>query len=215
MANLHLIISHDTDTAVKLLQLAKQQLSRVASASALQIKQAVAMDISRLKQAQRLDMAKLLAQLNQLNTTIQQLPDFPTHPLTPTPTKDVTPSWRQQLGHTLQGLKKLVIIRRHQQPIKPLLASEQLLFLKQNIQLKMAEAEWAVLHHNKAVYQQSLKTVQQWLTDEYSDQAAAADALGTLQSLLTIDVNPTLPDLTHTLSTFNAIPIQPHAKEAP
>jgi uroporphyrin-III C-methyltransferase len=216
MANLHLMISHDITTAINLLQLAIQQLDRSSTAIALHLKRFIAKDISHLEKSRTFDIAQLLAQLNQLNNSIQQLPAFPTKSLiTSTPEKATTPSWRKKLGASLQGLKQLIIIRHNQQPIKPLLSPEQLQFLKQNIQLKIAAAEWAVLHQNTLVYQQSLKIIRQWLNENYSNQAAAADPLKTIDTLRAININPVLPDLTSTLSAFNTTALQTTTKEAP
>ena len=54
-------------------------------------------------------------------------------------------------------LEKMVIIRRDDENISPLISPLYESILKENIRLNLQEAQWAILNNNPAVYQLTLK----------------------------------------------------------
>lgn len=207
MANLQLLISHDPNAALNLMMLANKQLDQISSPNVVALKHAVAKDLVALKKTPRINTAQLLARLNQVEMDVQNLPAFPTEPPSPTASTDKQSTtalpWYKKLGNSLNGLKQFVIIRHNKKPIKPLLSEEQLLFLKQNVQLKILHAQWAVLDRNSELYQQSLTNAQQLLEEHYPDQNAMTNVLNDITALLKVDIAPELPDLSNTLKTLN------------
>ena len=69
------------------------------------------------------------------------------------------------------------MIRHYTQPIEPLLNDEQLNFLKQNIQLKVYQAEWAVLQQQSDLYQHNLTLIRSWIQTYYTQNPALANSL--------------------------------------
>ena len=207
MANLQLAINQNADSALQLMKLTHEQLKVITSPGVTKLKRSVAKDVAALEKAPKLDVAKLLAQLDQLKTSVMKLPGLPIQPITTSKTDDTSKTtklpWYKKLGHSFSGLKQLVIIRHEKTQIKPLLSPQQLIFLKQNVQLKISEAEWAILYQNKTVYQQSLESAKQMLETRYPNQEALTDTLKQFTAVSKININPKLPDLSNTLTILN------------
>ena len=107
-------------------------------------------------------------------------------------------------------MKKLVIIRDHQGPIKPLLSPEQHFFLSQNLKLQLEQARLALLNGENAIYHERLDTVQTWLNNWFDlENNRTVHMQDRLKELQTIDVQPSLPELTRTYQAFKAY----HAKQ--
>ena len=209
MANLQLIISRNVVAALHLMKLAQQQLREITNANIEPLKHAVAKNIMMLENTPKLNITQLMMQLEQLKTAVQTLPSLPTHTQVPSdvqtnPAQTTSKqTWYKKLNRNLDGLKKLIIIRHDKKPVKPLLSSQQLLVLKSNIQLKISQAEWAVLYQNPMIYQQSLQSAKQLLERYYPNESAMTDILKNIQSLSNINIKPTLPDLSNTLKILN------------
>jgi len=210
LANLHLTIGHDATAALQLLEAANQALQSTSSTTAFNIKHALLQDISALKASPKVDVTNLVLRLDQLGQAVQNLPDIPAR-TTPTQTPAIpltTPSdkalsWYKKMTNSLSGLKELVIIRHIKKPVMPLLSPEQLIFLRENVQLKIAQAEWAILQQKPKLYKTSLNLAHDWLKNYYRDQTAVANILESLQKLSAVNITPNLPNISKTLNAFN------------
>jgi uroporphyrin-III C-methyltransferase len=210
LANLHLTVGYDATAALQLLDAANQALRSTSSTTAFNLKHALLQDIAALKAAPKVDVTNLVLRLDQLSQTVQNLPGIsartapvqtPAMPLTAP--SDKTLSWYKKMTNSLSGLKELVVIRHIKKPVMPLLSPEQLTFLRENVQLKIAQAEWAVLQQKPMLYKISLNLAHDWLKNYYRDQTAAANILENLQKLSAINIKPSLPNISKTLNAFS------------
>ncbi|MCB1826864.1 MAG: uroporphyrinogen-III C-methyltransferase [Coxiellaceae bacterium] len=219
MANLQIVINRNVDGALKLLKASQIQLESITDNNLISLKKAVANTIAELETTPDVDVARLLAQIEQLKVSIQKLPALPTQKaVTATTPKDQPVNshspWYKKLAKSLSSLKDLVIIRHEKNPIKPMLQPQQLLFLKENIQLKLSEAEWAVLHQDTTVYQQSLDAAKAMLLEHYTNQEAMTEPLKNIDELKKADIDPKMPDLSDILKVLSTTTIQsPKADE--
>lgn len=153
--------SDNTSTTIALFQQADNLLINMNESPLLSIRQAIATDIAQLQAIPVLDTAGLLAKLDAIQHTISMFPSKAPLALTKIKTSpDIavnTPStWRGHLQRSLDLLKKLVIIRHHNEAIQPLLAPEYETILRENIRFNLQEAQWAVLQKNQAVFDLAL-----------------------------------------------------------
>ncbi len=110
-------------------------------------------------------------------------------------------NFSQLLTQTLNEVKQLIIIRRLDEPVAPLLAPEQIYYLKLNLRLMLEQTELALLDQNQAMYTRSLKKAQEWVQTYFlasSDDTALI--LSTLKDLTEIEINPYLPDISQSLA---------------
>jgi len=107
----------------------------------------------------------------------------------------------QLLNQTLNEVKQLIIIRRLDEPVAPLLAPEQIYYLKQNLRLMLEQAELALLDRNQQMYEHSLKKAEEWVQTYFlANRDDTALILSTLKSLKEKELNPYLPDISQSLA---------------
>lgn len=208
LSNLHLNIGHDVNTSQQLLKAAYKRLQQLNDPSLFALKQSMNSDINKLENAPKFDVAKLILQLQSLNQQIQNLPVLPKHffpkdapstqtTLTKTDVKKLP--WYKQLWHNLSGLKQLVIVSHTGKSAIPLITPEQQLFLKQNIQSKIMQAQWAVLHHDAKLYQSSLTRVKDWMIKYFHESTETKKVLESVNKLTSINITPKYPDISDSL----------------
>lgn len=200
LANIHLVVEKDSAVALQLLKMAQQQLESSSQESLVPLKEAIDQDITTLFASAPVEVTKLSDQLDQLKIDVGNLSPLPSKEFsetTPTKTEPTQEekNWWEKLQYNLGGLKKLFVIRRIDHPTLPLLEPQQTLFLKENIQLKLTQAQWALIHRHSSLYQKSLSTSIQWLAEYDSNQTKTAALIKRIQTLASVDIEPTLPSL--------------------
>ncbi|QLH42017.1 MAG: uroporphyrinogen-III C-methyltransferase [Coxiellaceae bacterium] len=160
------------------------------------------------------DVVSLLAQLNALSQQITQLTVTNTEmqktgsdhaPVTPSNTAEQSASvWHRAWNNVGHAFKQMVVVRHVDQPAQPLISPEQQAFLIENIQLKLAQAEWAALHRDVGVYQASLHQAQTWVQQYFANNAATQSVIATLNNLLQVNIKPDLPSLDDTIRAIQA-----------
>lgn len=207
-ANLHLELGKNANAAINLLTFAKQRIVKTDDASLIPLANAIDKDIAALKTSTSFNVVAVVLKINQINRAIQSMSATPDKPSAPKITsaqqaQEASLPWKKRFLHSLAGLKQLVIIRHQSQPAMPLLSPQQQLFLKENLQLKLFQAQWSALHQKKSLYQQSLITAYHWLGGFYKDKAAVAAIKTQIKQLQKINVDPALPTINNALNALN------------
>ena len=110
-------------------------------------------------------------------------------------------SFSQLLHQTLNEIKQLISIRRLDEPVEPLLAPEQIYYLKQNLRLMLEQAELALLDRNQKMYEHSLQKAEAWVHTYFlTNSDSTALIINTLNNLKTKEINPYLPDISQSLA---------------
>lgn len=155
--------SDNFNAAIALLQEADKLLQQLNTPQIFAVRQAIAKEIAQLKSEPQLDIAGLLSQLDAAQVSVSDLTIQSTitesgaaeEAETP---KTATPSaWRARFQDSLNLLEKLVVVRRNDEDIKPLMSPLFESILRESIRLNLQEAQWAVLNKNDTVYQMALK----------------------------------------------------------
>lgn len=215
LAGHRLILARDANTAITALQAADDRLREAGDPSLIVLRKALAEDINALKAISLPDTAGLSLTLSTMVQDVDDLPLLTPEPETAArqpsaPTKPSIENWRELPAAMWEDMKKLVIIRDHQGPIKPLLSPEQHFFLSQNLKLQLEQARLALLNGENAIYHERLTTVNTWLHNWFDlEHNRTVHMLDRLKELQAIDVQPSLPELTRTYQAFQAY----HAKQ--
>lgn len=211
LANYNLRFQGDAAVAVNLLKTADQQLSMIEDPSITPIRQTLVNTILALQSAPQLDLAGLILQINAIRQQVMQLPVVPDQLAKPATTlpeaapAQPEPTWRRGLDSIGHALKEVVVVRHVDQRATPLLPPQQQGYLIQNIQLQLSQAQWALLHQQPQIYQQSLQQASAWVQQYFVSSAAATQSvLAALAQLQKIDSKPALPDLSETLQQIRA-----------
>jgi len=219
LAGHRLILARDVNTAITALKAADDRLREAGDPSLIALRKALAADINALEEIAVPDTAGLSLKLS---TMVQDVDDLPL--LTPEPTaakQQISPTqpsienWRELPAAMWEDMKKLVIIRDHQGPIKPLLSPEQHFFLSQNLKLQLEQARLALLNGEQAIYYERLDTVQTWLNNWFDlENNRTAHMLDQIKKLKAINIQPALPELTRTYQAFQAYQARQEAADA-
>ena len=88
--------------------------------------------------------------------------------------------------------------------IPAMMTPDQQIYLQENLQLLIMQAQWGALNHNDALYHSSLNQAKDWVNKYYVQNSANTQAfLKSLDNLLTQNLSPQFPDLTQSLPLLN------------
>ena len=169
------------------------------------IKQAIAKEQTELETTPFLDYAAILSQFNAASTLVNKLePKQPRFiPAKETENQSAT-SWKAQLRTSLLRLEKLIVIRQHDEAIQPLVTPEDEVILRNNIQLALQQAQWALLRHNDALYTLSLTQASKILEKSFDPESEATKSLlNQLYNLQQIKLTPSQPVSNESLILMN------------
>jgi uroporphyrin-3 C-methyltransferase len=210
VANQRLLIEKDIKGAASALQAADDVLAESDDIGVYPARQQLALEVLALKSVVAVDRTGLYLQLEAAIDSVHQLTDQ-------TLIHDNAPGFmlsadasNVDVGESsaavrawqsfTRTLKQVVVVRRLDEQVKPLLSPDQSAYVRLNLQLMLEEAELAVLRGNQTLYQKSLEkaqtTMQEWYNADNARVGALADTLGELASR---NVDPELPDISRSL----------------
>jgi uroporphyrin-3 C-methyltransferase len=213
VANINLHINRDIPVALNLLQTADKRLAILNNPAFIPIRQTLTNDIRTLQAAPKIDTAGTISQIAALS---QQIENISITPKMLTKQKEKTSPkikiktqqslWQRFWQVTGQKLKDIIIIRHLEQPIEPLPTLEQQVYLKQNIEFMLEQAEWAVLHRDSQIYNSALKRAEQMIHVYLAHNLSELNNVSqTLQKLQKININPPMPDISQSIQAINEL----------
>ncbi|MBI2785397.1 MAG: uroporphyrinogen-III C-methyltransferase [Legionella longbeachae] len=210
LAQINVHWTNDFDSAIALLQQADHLLTQLNDVKILDIRQALAKDIAQLQTMPTLDIAGVLSELDAVQTSINDINiPFPINnsesATEKSSTSKSTPSaWRLRLHDSVNLLEKLVVIRRNEKDIKPLMSPILETLFKEKINMNLQEAQWAVLNKNPFVYQLSLKQAIKNLKLNFNENTQNTEALiKKLTELQKIQLTEKKPNIDSALPMLN------------
>jgi uroporphyrin-3 C-methyltransferase len=210
LAGEQLTLTRNVNTALAALRAADTRLREVGDPSLLPVRKALANDINALEAINLPDIAGLSLKLSALTGEVDSLPlltpepDATKNQTSNTPAPQVE-SWKELPGAMWDDIKKLIVIRDHQGPIKPLLSPKQHFFLDQNLKLQLEQARLALLSGENGIYHERLKTAENWLRTwfDVSDDRTR-HVLNVIAELDAQNIQPALPDITASYQALKA-----------
>lgn len=194
---------------IAMLQQADQLLQQVNDPKIFDIRQAIVKDIAQLQALPKIDIAGLLSQLDAAQNSLNNLTilgESKAEIISPEATQGNLSVWRLRLQDSMNLLSKLVVIRRNDEDIKPLLSPAFEAILKENIHLNLQEAQWAVLNRNPQVYQLVLTQALTTLKKNFNVGAPNTGALiKTLTKLQQVQLTQVKPEIGAALPLLNQL----------
>jgi uroporphyrin-III C-methyltransferase len=211
MANDQLQYTHNHKMALQLLQQADEILQSSQDANVMNIRKSLDTDIVNLQSASEVDVTSIYTRINALHESIDKLP-LPSQPLSQTTT--TTPDKSTTLWQSiLNGLNKIVIVRKMDSSALPLVLPDEKIFLYQNLHAQLQNATWGLLHDNPAIYTASLEQAIAWIKQYFvADAPETQNVLQQLTELKQVNLQPANITLTNTLQLFESN--HPQAKSA-
>lgn len=210
VASLRVQLERDVTTAIAALTSADQRLQALADPGFTGVREEIVRELAALQAVALPDLPGIALTLDTLAGEVEKLPlkDAQVRAAAAGESAAVAAEaqgdwWQriqQVLGTIWDALRSLVVVRRNDAPIGPLLAPEQQFFLYENLRLQLATARLAALRGETDIYRSSLKTAASWLDTHFDAQAAqVAAARGELERLAALDIRPALPDVSVSL----------------
>lgn len=213
IADINLRINKDIPAALDLLQAADKKIAKFNNANFAQVRQALTNDIATLQAAQQINIADTIAQIEVLAKRIENQPIIPSAPYKKPSqaepeigTKAPQSLWQKFITVTGAKLKDIIVIRRLEQPMEPLPTLEEQAYLKQNIAFILEQAEWAVLHREAQIYNNSLGRAAKMANRYFAHNLAALNnVMKILQKLQKIDIDPPMPNISQSMQAIDEL----------
>lgn len=205
IANHRLLMERDTEGALSLLSAADVILQELDDFVFYQVRANLADEILALKNVTGNDVQGLYLRLEAVKGEIRSLP--PAQPRFESEAVEST----EALGawdSLLAQLSTYLRFRKFDGSVKPLLAPDEAVYLELNFRLMLERAQLAALRREQIVYEQSIATASEWVA-QYLDPALpqVKQTSAELESLLAVDLNRSLPDVSGSLAALKAIGI--------
>ncbi|MBW7472235.1 uroporphyrinogen-III C-methyltransferase [Marinobacter sp. M216] len=212
IANQRLMIEKDIRGALSALQAADEVLTESDDIGVYPVRQQLAREILALKGISGVDRTGLYLQLEAAIDSIHQLTDQALiNSQAPGFIAEDGGDSSSENGSNANALaegwdtfkttlKQVVVVRRLDEPVKPLLSPDQSAYARLNLQLMLEEAEMAVLRGNQPLFERALAKARNTIDNWYDASNARVMALSnTLTELADRNVDPTLPDISKSL----------------
>jgi uroporphyrin-3 C-methyltransferase len=209
MANLRLTTQHDITSSLILLKEANQEINALNDPSMETFREALVKNITALQDIPPVDLTALSAKLTQLRDQVPDLsilvaPKPNTSILENTPHQAEKKWWDRAWDNIRASLKQLVVVTHQSEDIPAMMTPDQQIYLQENLQLLIMQAQWGALNHNDTLYHASLNQAKDWVNKYYVQNSANTQAfLKSLDDLLTQNLSPQFPDLTQSLPLLN------------
>jgi uroporphyrin-3 C-methyltransferase len=181
---------YDPARAALALELASSSLAAVPGSSGLRA--AIDSASAALAKVRVPDLDTLSGQLAQAASALKTAPlrEPGTVAVESTP-----PGWRGAAQQAWRQLSEVIVVQRVDVPVQPLLRPQEQQYLRQQLALKLAAADYALRRRDTGALQGDLTELRAW-ADAYLDSSApaTAQALATLNDLAGTDLRPPLPD---------------------
>ncbi|MGM0413468.1 MAG: uroporphyrinogen-III C-methyltransferase, partial [Pseudomonadota bacterium] len=114
--------------------------------------------------------------------------------------------WRGAVAAVGDALSELVVVRRHDEDVRPLVAPEQEEHLRLNLQLQLESARVALLRGETGVWRETLEQAGAWVERYFDNDASATEAArASLEELAAAELEYDRPDPGRTLEVLDDI----------
>lgn len=205
IANQQLQLAGNVKAALVALETADARLARLERPQLTALRRVISQDIGRLKSAPYVDVVGMALRLDNVMTAVDALPlamEERPQPDNETAAPANAGFWANLWRETIQDLRRLVRIQSAEKPEAPLLAPEQVFFLRENLKLRLLGARLALLARDETSFKADLDAASVWLQHYYeTGSKPVAVALSTLKQLAQSEVNIELPDISASLDS--------------
>ena len=207
-------LARDVAGAMEALSLAQDRLGTLAEPKLFAIREALADERGRLEALPRLDLEASALALSGLIRRVRDLPQrsrAPSHQavVDSEPSRSIAPEgsgwWARGMASLREVLGAVFTVRRTDKPVDRMLPPEQEALVGQLLLLKLESARAALLSRDTATLRATVEDAEAFLDDYYrSDDPAVLGARAELDRLLTLELNPALPELGRSLGLLRA-----------
>jgi len=204
IAGQQLQLAGNVKAALIALQTADARLQRINRPQLIPLRKIINKDIERLKVVPYVDTVAISVRLDNLIAAVDSLPlamDVrPRSDQSGAEKQTAQSAWLEFAREIWQDMKQLVRIRKTAEQEIPLLAPNQVFFLRENLKLRLLSARLALLLHDETSFKSDIIAAQEWLTRYYDNSAKVTMVtLNSLRQLQENRISIELPDISASL----------------
>lgn len=204
IAGQQLQLAGNVKAALIALQTADARLQRIDRPQLIPLRKIINKDIERLKVVPYVDMVAISVRLDNLIAAVDSLPLAmgvrPRSDQSEAEEQTAQSAWLEFAREIWQDMKQLVRIRNTAEQEIPLLAPNQVFFLRENLKLRLLSARLALLLHDETSFKSDIIAAQEWLTRYYDNSAKVTMVtLNSLRQLQENRISIELPDISASL----------------
>ncbi|MBR9789682.1 MAG: heme biosynthesis operon protein HemX [Vibrionaceae bacterium] len=168
LAGRKLFLEHDVESATQLMESADQRIAALNDPSLVNLRKAMANDITKLRTVPLIDRDGLVLRLTALQQQVDKMPLAnallpEAAAVTEQEVSEDISNWQDNLMTSLKDFSEnFITFRTRDGNVIPLLSPQQHFYLKENIKAKLETAIKAVYQEQGEVYSTSLKTADKW-----------------------------------------------------
>ncbi|SFD81136.1 uroporphyrin-3 C-methyltransferase [Thiohalospira halophila DSM 15071] len=188
---------------------ADERLADLGGARYQPLREAIATVRQEVAAVEPPDVPGLAARLTGVSAAVDDLPlrrpGGAPRPEANGPTEPVS-GWRGAVAAVGDALSELVVVRRHDEDVRPLVAPEQEENLRLNLQLQLESARVALLRGETGTWRDTLEQARMWVERYFDTSAAATEAaLASLEELAGAELEYERPDPGRALEVLDGI----------
>ncbi len=201
LAEYKVLLEKDKNTAIALLKTADEKVLAIGDNTLIQLRKAIAQDISNLQLVVAPDINGIAAQIDAVIQQIPQLNIIAYELLVKaarresqreqSSSENTDYSWDKFYNRFLQDF---VIIKDHSQPVKPLMTPEQRSNLNANIQLALQQAQIGLMRAQQPIYDRNLDNAAKWIKEFYKNDDTSQAIIKQLKTIRQVRVNIDMPE---------------------
>jgi len=211
VANRRLHLMGDIDTTIEALKAADHRLRESGDTAGFKVRTQITKEISAVNQVQVADVVGIYSTLEMLEEDVAKLSVFLPYAgkgqtlndknTAPASDKDINDA----LDDALVAIEGIVTIRRLNKPTTSIITPEQKIFIAEQLSTKLAIVKLALVQHNDALFQTSIKDTLQWLQLHFSKNKAFTQFVLELERIKQIQIRSNFPDISKSLKMLRNI----------
>jgi uroporphyrin-3 C-methyltransferase len=209
IASQQLQLAGNLKAALIALESADARLAQMDRPQLSALRRIINRDIERLRAAPQVDIAGMALRLDNIMNQIDTLPlAMEQRPVRSAPESASAGAnvWQRIWREAKLDLRDLIRIQNLDKPEVPLLAPNQVFFLRENLKFRLLGARLSLLVRDQASLETDLKAASDWLTRYYDDtNKTVAMAQSTVKQLLQSNVYNPLPDIAESLEAVRNV----------
>lgn len=208
LAKQRLQTERNAKSPLALLESVDAILQQLDEPNLIEVRAAIAADITALRLVNDIDKQGIYVELNALADTVSHLMfmeiDKPLKVAVELQQNNIQ-QYDGVLDKFVADLTGLIRVRQRQNPIEPLVTAQEEQIVRQNLQMMLEQAQLALLREEQIIYQQSLSKAQNYLQRFFKITATAEGISQRLQLLADTNIIQQLPNIHGSLEAVQTL----------
>ncbi|MBT5223472.1 MAG: enzyme of heme biosynthesis [Gammaproteobacteria bacterium] len=215
VASRRLHLMGDVSTTIEALKAADIRLRESGDTAAFKVRSQIAKEISAVKKVQVADVVGIYSKLEMLEEDVAKLNVFLPYSgkakdqqqARETASEDIksTDDINDVLNNVLVEIEGIVTIKHLDTPVNAILSPQQKAFITEQLSTKLVIVKLALVQHDDVLYQAGIADVQQWLSKNFTNDAAYKNFNSELEQLKKIKIRSNFPDISQSLKMLRNI----------